>query len=196
MRRLIKFENHYLWVMRSTSWIFVRWGVIGRRLLLGIGLMIAVCQGAVAEPNSEETIAYINSWLQKNVLGKEWTEGLKYDFVNFTGGLLRHSARDSKGHARSWECSGINWALAQKVSTGNGGAFRFVNQGQVTYFASPHIRCVSRGLGGDEDKMDSGLIWHSESVDQEEIEKLERAVAHLVKLSKSAGSNIFFEGDR
>lgn len=156
------------------------------------------------EPTAQETISYIHNWFQKNIVGKPRFNrpDVMISRVDFTGGTLEVHARGEREWFEIDRLSDINWSLALPDKHGKYVTKSWLPQsfGYVVGFSSEHIvHTASEGRPSRKETRPMEMDNHTlpfliaPETPAQELAKLEKAVAHLVRLKKKEGTNSFFD---
>lgn len=171
---------------------------------LMIAMMLGVlCTMSYAAPNKADTIEYIDSWLQKNILGKNEMGSSAYYIseIKFTGDQLitsKNYVRNKQPYSKD-SVKDIRWEFAKPRTNGNYVYEHSIVNYLVTMFENKMISTVfyyreNEKKGYAENELSWSFV-DVKQIDEKEIANLNRAVTHLVELSKAEANkkSAFFE---
>lgn len=170
--------------------------MLRRRFVFSTAVILAPVDSFAAEPSFSETALYIERLWQKNA--KNGDLGAIRE-IRFDGNSASYS---TEKYSASY--SSIDWSLAltefrlDRPDLHWGFVHTFTDGATLrTVFRSEHIRVMSQVLRHPpKDRFTNTIEWgglDAGSIDIEEIRKLSKALAHLVKVSSVTPGSEFFE---
>lgn len=164
---------------------------------LYLAFLLFTTTAAIAQnkPSKEETIKYIDTWFQNNIVGGrfqyDWT-GSSASFDGKTIAIKRSRTIDGTNYTSETIIRNINWALCLS----NDGVF-LTDPPEFLNFSTSHmIDYHKSGVNPAQERMTNYISLKyvlPQDVSQAELAKLEKAIAHLVTLSKEESKNSYFD---